>query len=107
VIRILADAEALAGLRTLILSLPNVTKVGYAFGSDPALVAEGGVRRFRPKSRQDPLGSTAHLFTDIGLSPRPPSSWADALTRGKPLLTAQWATRLPHREVPIGNKPVF
>ena len=80
VIRILEDAEGLAGYE-LNISCPNVKQGGMQFGSDPGLVAEVvGVARRAAKSR--PLWvKLSPLVTDIGLIARAAAeAGADALT---------------------------
>jgi dihydroorotate dehydrogenase (NAD+) catalytic subunit len=80
VIRILEDAEGLAGYE-LNISCPNVKQGGMQFGSDPGLVAEVvGAARRAAKSR--PLWvKLSPLVTDIGLIARAAAeAGADALT---------------------------
>jgi len=80
VIRILEDAEGLAGYE-LNISCPNVKKGGMQFGSDPACVAEvvGAARKAAAKR---PLWvKLSPLVTDIGLIARAAEeAGADALT---------------------------
>jgi dihydroorotate dehydrogenase (NAD+) catalytic subunit len=80
VVRILEDAEGLAGYE-LNISCPNVKKGGMQFGSDPTLVAEvvGAARRAAAKR---PLWvKLSPLVTDIGLIARSAvDAGADALT---------------------------
>ena len=80
VIRILEDAEGLAGYE-LNISCPNVKKGGMQFGCDPCLVSEvvGAARRAAAKR---PLWvKLTPLVTDIGLIARSASeAGADALT---------------------------
>jgi dihydroorotate dehydrogenase (NAD+) catalytic subunit len=80
VVRILEDAEGLAGYE-LNISCPNVKKGGMQFGSDPTLVAEvvGAARRAAAKR---PLWvKLSPLVTDIGLIARSAvEAGADALT---------------------------
>jgi len=80
VIRVLEDAEGLAGYE-LNISCPNVKKGGMQFGSDPTLVAEvvGAARRAAAKR---PLWvKLSPLVTDIGLIARSAvDAGADALT---------------------------
>ena len=80
VIRVLEDAEGLAGYE-LNISCPNVKKGGMQFGSDPTLVAEvvGAARRAAAKR---PLWvKLSPLVTDIGLIARSAvEAGADALT---------------------------
>jgi dihydroorotate dehydrogenase (NAD+) catalytic subunit len=79
VIRVLEDAEGLAGYE-LNISCPNVKKGGIQFGSDPILVEEvvGAAR----KAAKRPLWvKLMPLVTDIGLIARAAeSAGADALT---------------------------
>jgi dihydroorotate dehydrogenase (NAD+) catalytic subunit len=79
VIRILEDAEGLAGYE-LNISCPNVKRGGMQFGSDPACVAEvvGAAR----KAAKRPLWvKLSPLVTDIGLIARAAEeAGADALT---------------------------
>jgi dihydroorotate dehydrogenase (NAD+) catalytic subunit len=80
VIRVLEDAEGLAGYE-LNISCPNVKRGGMQFGSDPTLVAEvvGAARRAAAKR---PLWvKLSPLVTDIGLIARSAvEAGADALT---------------------------
>jgi dihydroorotate dehydrogenase (NAD+) catalytic subunit len=80
VIRVLEDAEGLAGYE-LNISCPNVKKGGMQFGSDPAQVAEvvGAARKAATKR---PLWvKLSPLVTDIGLIARSAEeAGADALT---------------------------
>jgi dihydroorotate dehydrogenase (NAD+) catalytic subunit len=80
VIRVLEDAEGLAGYE-LNISCPNVKKGGLQFGSDPACVAEvvGAARKVASKR---PLWvKLSPLVTDIGLIARAgQEAGADALT---------------------------
>jgi dihydroorotate dehydrogenase (NAD+) catalytic subunit len=80
VIRILEDAEGLAGYE-LNISCPNVKKRGMQFGSDPGLVGEvvGAARR---AAKRRPLWvKLSPLVTDIGLIARAAEgAGADALT---------------------------
>jgi len=80
VIRVLEDAEGLAGYE-LNISCPNVKKGGMQFGSDPTCVAEvvGAARRVAAKR---PLWiKLSPLVTDIGLIARSAEeAGADALT---------------------------
>jgi dihydroorotate dehydrogenase (NAD+) catalytic subunit len=80
VIRVLEDAEGLAGYE-LNISCPNVMKGGMQFGSDPGLVAEvvGAARQATVKR---PLWvKLSPLVTDIGLIARvAEGAGADALT---------------------------
>jgi dihydroorotate dehydrogenase (NAD+) catalytic subunit len=79
VIRVLEDAEGLAGYE-LNISCPNVKKGGMQFGSDPSLVSEvvGAAR----KAAKRPLWvKLSPLVTDIGLIARAASeAGAEALT---------------------------
>jgi dihydroorotate dehydrogenase (NAD+) catalytic subunit len=80
VIRVLEDAEGLAGYE-LNISCPNVKKGGMQFGSDPSCVAEvvGAARKAAAKR---PLWvKLSPLVTDIGLIARSAEvAGADALT---------------------------
>jgi dihydroorotate dehydrogenase (NAD+) catalytic subunit len=80
VIRVLEDAEGLAGYE-LNISCPNVKKGGMQFGSDPTCVAEvvGAARKAAVKR---PLWvKLSPLVTDIGLIARAAEeAGADALT---------------------------
>lgn len=80
VIRVLEDAEGLAGYE-LNISCPNVKRGGMQFGSDPTLVAEvvGAARKAAVKR---PLWvKLSPLVTDIGLIARSAEeAGADALT---------------------------
>jgi dihydroorotate dehydrogenase (NAD+) catalytic subunit len=80
VIRVLEDAEGLAGYE-LNISCPNVKKGGMQFGSDPTCVAEvvGAARKAAAKR---PLWvKLSPLVTDIGLIARSAEgAGADALT---------------------------
>ncbi len=80
VIRVLEDAEGLAGYE-LNISCPNVKKGGMQFGSDPALVAEV-VGAARKAAVRRPLWvKLSPLVTDIGLIARAAeAAGADALT---------------------------
>ena len=80
VIRVLEDAEGLAGYE-LNISCPNVKKGGMQFGSDPSLVAEV-VGAARKAATQRPLWvKLSPLVTDIGLIARAAEeAGADALT---------------------------
>src|SRR6267143_15639 len=79
VIRVLEDAEGLAGYE-LNISCPNVKKGGVQFGSDPSLVAE--VVSAARKTAKRPLWvKLSPLVTDIGLIARAAEeAGADALT---------------------------
>src|SRR5262249_36661378 len=80
VIRVLEDAEGLAGYE-LNISCPNVKKGGLQFGSDPLQVSEV-VRAARQAARSRPLWvKLSPLVTDIGLIARSAAeAGADALT---------------------------
>jgi dihydroorotate dehydrogenase (NAD+) catalytic subunit len=80
VIRILEDAEGLAGYE-LNISCPNVRKGGLQFGSDPAMAAEV-TRSARKAAVQRPLWvKLSPLIADIGLMARAvEQEGADALT---------------------------
>jgi len=79
VIRVLEDAEGLAGYE-LNISCPNVKRGGMQFGSDPSLVSEvvGAARKVAKRPLWVKL---TPLVTDIGLIARAASeAGADALT---------------------------
>src|SRR5712664_2322884 len=80
VIRVLEDAEGLAGYE-LNISCPNVKKGGMQFGSDPSLTAEV-VGAARKAAWKRPLWvKLSPLVTDIGLIARAADeAGADALT---------------------------
>jgi dihydroorotate dehydrogenase (NAD+) catalytic subunit len=80
VIRVLEDAEGLAGYE-LNVSCPNVKKGGMQFGSDPSCVAEV-VGAARKAAAKHPLWvKLSPLVTDIGLIARAAEeAGADALT---------------------------
>ena len=80
VIRVLEDAEGLAGYE-LNISCPNVKRGGMQFGSDPSLVAEV-VSASRKTAYKRPLWvKLSPLVTDIGLIARAAEeAGADALT---------------------------
>jgi dihydroorotate dehydrogenase (NAD+) catalytic subunit len=80
VIRVLEDAEGLAGYE-LNISCPNVKKGGIQFGSDPSCVAEV-VSAARTVASKRPLWvKLSPLVTDIGLIARAAEeAGADALT---------------------------
>ena len=80
VIRVLEDAEGLAGYE-LNISCPNVKRGGMQFGSDPSLVAEV-VGAARKAAYKRPLWvKLSPLVTDIGLIARAAEeAGADALT---------------------------
>jgi dihydroorotate dehydrogenase (NAD+) catalytic subunit len=80
VIRVLEDAEGLAGYE-LNISCPNVKKGGIQFGSDPSLVTEV-VSAARKAAAKRPLWvKLSPLVTDIGLIARAATeAGADALT---------------------------
>src|SRR5712664_3286872 len=80
VIRILEDAEGLAGYE-LNISCPNVKKGGMQFGSDPALVAEVVAAARKAASKRPLWVKLSPLVTDIGLIARAAEeAGADALT---------------------------
>lgn len=80
VIRILEDAEGLAGYE-LNISCPNVKKGGLQFGSDPAQVAEVVGAARKAASRRPLWVKLSPLVTDIGLIARSAAeAGADALT---------------------------
>ena len=79
VIRVLEDAEGLAGYE-LNISCPNVKKGGMQFGSDPSLVAEV-VSAGRQAAKRPLWVKLSPLVTDIGLIARAAEeAGADALT---------------------------
>jgi len=80
VIRVLEDAEGLAGYE-LNISCPNVKKGGMQFGNDPAMVSEV-VGAAREAAIKRPLWvKLSPLVTDIGLIARAAEqAGADALT---------------------------
>ena len=80
VIRILEDAEGLAGYE-LNISCPNVKKGGMQFGGDPTLVAEVVAAARRAAARLPLWVKLSPLVADIGLIARvAQDSGADALT---------------------------
>jgi dihydroorotate dehydrogenase (NAD+) catalytic subunit len=80
VIRVLEDAEGLAGYE-LNISCPNVKCGGMQFGSDPALVAEVVGAARKAASRRPLWVKLSPLVTDIGLIARSAvQAGADALT---------------------------
>ena len=80
VIRVLEDAEGLAGYE-LNISCPNVKKGGMQFGSDPALVAEVVGAARKAASKRTLWVKLSPLVTDIGLIARAAEeAGADALT---------------------------
>ena len=80
VIRVLEDAEGLAGYE-LNISCPNVKKGGVQFGSDPALVSEVVGAARRAAARRPLWVKLSPLVTDIGLIARSAvEAGADALT---------------------------
>ena len=80
VIRILEDAEGLAGYE-LNISCPNVKKGGMQFGSDPAQVAEVVAAARRAAGRRPLWVKLSPLVADIGLIGRAAeAAGADALT---------------------------
>src|SRR6266481_5381021 len=80
VIRVLEDAEGLAGYE-LNISCPNVKKGGMQFGSDPALVAEVVGAARKAASKRPLWVKLSPLVTDIGLIVRAAEeAGADALT---------------------------
>ena len=80
VIRILEDAEGLAGYE-LNISCPNVKKGGMQFGSDPAQVAEVVAAARKAAVRRPLWVKLSPLVADIGLIGRAAeSAGADALT---------------------------
>jgi dihydroorotate dehydrogenase (NAD+) catalytic subunit len=80
VIRVLEDAEGLAGYE-LNVSCPNVKKGGMQFGSDPALVAEVVGAARKAASKRPLWVKLSPLVTDIRLIARAAEeAGADALT---------------------------
>ena len=80
VIRILEDAEGLAGYE-LNISCPNVKKGGMQFGSDPTQVAEVVAAARKAASRRPLWVKLSPLVADIGLIGRAAeAAGADALT---------------------------
>ena len=80
VIRVLQDAEGLAGYE-LNISCPNVKRGGIQFGSDPSLVAEVVGAARKAASRRPLWVKLSPLVTDIGLIARSAEeAGADALT---------------------------
>jgi len=80
VIRVLEDAEGLAGYE-LNISCPNVKRGGMQFGSDPSLVAEVVGAARQAASRRPLWVKLSPLVTDIGLIARAAEeAGADALT---------------------------
>ena len=80
VIRVLEDAEGLAGYE-LNISCPNVKKGGMQFGSDPTCVAEVVGAARRAASKRPLWVKLSPLVTDIGLIARSAAeAGADALT---------------------------
>ena len=80
VIRVLEDAEGLAGYE-LNISCPNVKRGGMQFGSDPALAAEVVGAARRAASKRPLWVKLSPLVTDIGLIARAVAeAGADALT---------------------------
>src|SRR5256714_10578930 len=80
VIRVLEDAEGLAGYE-LNISCPNVKRGGMQFGSDPGLVAEVVGAARKAASRRSLWVKLSPLVADIGLIGRAAAeAGADALT---------------------------
>ena len=80
VIRVLEDAEGLAGYE-LNISCPNVKRGGMQFGSDPSLVSEVVGAARKAASRRPLWVKLSPLVTDIGLIARAAEeAGADALT---------------------------
>jgi dihydroorotate dehydrogenase (NAD+) catalytic subunit len=80
VIRVLEDAEGLAGYE-LNISCPNVKKGGLQFGSDPAQVAEVVGAARKAASKRPLCVKLSPFVTDIGLIARSAEeAGADALT---------------------------
>ena len=80
VIRVLEDAEGLAGYE-LNISCPNVKKGGMQFGNDPAQVSEVVTAARKAAARRPLWVKLSPLVADIGLIARAAeSAGADALT---------------------------
>ena len=80
VIRVLEDAEGLAGYE-LNISCPNVKKGGMQFGSDPACVAEVVCAARKAAAKRPLWVKLSPLVTDIGLIARAAEeAGSDALT---------------------------
>ena len=80
VIRILEDAEGLAGYE-LNISCPNVKKGGMQFGCDPCMVSEVVAATRRAATKRPLWVKLTPLVTDIGLIARSAAeAGADALT---------------------------
>ncbi len=80
VIRVLEDAEGLAGYE-LNISCPNVKKGGMQFGSDPTQVSEVVAAARKAASKRPLWVKLSPLVTDIGLIARAAEeAGADALT---------------------------
>lgn len=105
VIRVLEDAEGLAGYE-LNISCPNVKKGGMQFGSDPGLVGEvvGAARKAAVKR---PLWvKLSPLVTDIGAIARAAEeAGADALTVANtyPAMAVDYRTRKSRLGNPTGG----
>jgi dihydroorotate dehydrogenase (NAD+) catalytic subunit len=105
VIRILEDAEGLAGYE-LNISCPNVKKGGLQFGTDPGAAAEV-VRAARQAAKRRPLWvKLSPLVADIGLMARAvEGEGADALTVANtyPAMAVDWRTRRSRLGNPTGG----
>jgi len=105
VIRILEDAEGLAGYE-LNISCPNVKKGGLQFGSDPAMAAEV-TRTARKAAVRRPLWvKLSPLVADIGLIAKVvESEGADALTVANtyPAMAVDQRTRRSRLGNPTGG----
>src|ERR1700682_4180285 len=102
VIRVLEDAEGLAGYE-LNISCPNVKKGGMQFGSDPALVAEVVGAARKATSKRPLWVKLSPLVTDIGLIARAPEEvGADPLTGTNPYPAMAIAFRTGKSR--LGNK---
>ena len=105
VIRILEDAEGLAGYE-LNISCPNVKKGGLQFGSDPAMAAEV-TRTARKAAVRRPLWvKLSPLVADIGLIAKAvESEGADALTVANtyPAMAVDQRTRRSRLGNPTGG----
>ena len=105
VIRILEDAEGLAGYE-LNISCPNVKKGGLQFGNDPAAAAEV-TRAARQAARKRPLWvKLSPLVADIGLMARAVAAeGASALTVANtyPAMAVDHSTRMSRLGNPTGG----
>ena len=95
VIRVLEDAEGLAGYE-LNISCPNVKKGGMQFGSDPGLVAEVVGTARKAAARRPLWVKLSPLVTDIGrIAQAAEDAGADALTVANtyPAMAVDYTTR--------------